>query len=99
VNPDSIEQLLGLPDPALLAATAALHSQQRGLAEIVARLERLRAHLPGETSGAVWRGPAQSAYRAGVAEIGRSIDEALWAATEARRCTARAISTMAGHGA
>ena len=87
------DSIPGLPDPADLAARAALGSQLRGLAEVVGRLERVRAMVPGAQSG-VWRGPAQSAYRASVADIGRGLDEAIAAASDARRSTERAIATV-----
>ncbi|GAB2456824.1 hypothetical protein HD599_003300 [Conyzicola lurida] len=85
--------ILGLPDPADLAARAALGSQLSGLGEVVGRLERLRGMVPAAGPGS-WRGPAQSAYRASVADIGRGLDEAIAAAHEARRSTERAIHTI-----
>jgi uncharacterized protein YukE len=96
VNLESAALLPSSP-PELLQARAALAAQLVGLGMALARLERARALVPDARPGAEWRGAAQAAYRAGVGELSRQLDEAVDAVRAARRATSRALTTLAAH--
>jgi hypothetical protein len=82
------------PDPALLAARAALGDQLAALRHTASRLESTRHAIPSAAPGGGWRGSAQSAYRFGVLDLGRRLDEAVDAVRTAEHCTGRALATL-----
>jgi uncharacterized protein YukE len=92
VNPDPALSLAVSPD--LLRARAALDAQSAGLGLALARLERLRSLCPTAAPGDDWRGAAHAAYRAGVHELTRQLDEAAEAVSSARRATDRALAVL-----
>lgn len=89
--------LLPTSPPDLPQARAALAAQLVGLGMVLVRLERARALVPDARPGAEWRGAAQAAYRSGVGELSRQLDEAVEAVRAARRATSRALTTLAAH--
>ncbi|GAB3604818.1 hypothetical protein GCM10027413_02270 [Conyzicola nivalis] len=87
-----------LLDPAQLEARHALSAQLATLARALAQLERARAGVPPGAPSDRWRGPAQSAYGSSVRQLGAQLDQAIDAVRSAKRCTARALATMASRG-
>jgi uncharacterized protein YukE len=83
------------PSPEVAQARAALGTQLAGLAHALARLESLRTSMPAAERGSGWRGAAHSAYGAGVADLGRQLDEATEAVRDARRSTSHALTVLA----
>ena len=97
IAPVNVESALPAlpPSPALLAAGAALAAQRAALAAAAGRLEAARARLPVAAAGPSWRGAAQTAYAAGVHDLGRGLDEAAHSVRVAQQCTARAVAAIA----
>jgi hypothetical protein len=86
------------PSPDLVHARAALGAQLAGLAAALARLDGVRGLVPAGAAGPGWRGAAQSAYGAGVAHLGRELDDASAALRAAKRGTSNALSVLASRG-
>jgi hypothetical protein len=100
VNLDPAAALATLPGPSpdVVQARAALSAQLAGLAHAIARLEHIAGLVPTGQSGAEWRGAAQCAYRAGVADLARELVEATEAVRAARRDTSHALGGLASRG-
>jgi uncharacterized protein YukE len=96
VNLESTALVTASP-PEVLQARAALAAQLVSLGMALARLDRARALVPDARPGSEWRGAAQAAYRAGVVELSRQLDEAAEAVRAARRATSRALAMLAAH--
>jgi len=79
----------------LHAASTALAAQTSALAALLARLEALRRTVPTGDANARWRGPAHTAYRSSVRELGSSLDEALAVLATAHADSRRALATIA----
>ena len=94
VNAEPTLSAASPPDPALLAAGAALAAQRAALAVAAGRLESARARVPAGAADS-WRGVAQRAYAAGVNDLGRGLDEAIHSVRLAQQCSARAVATIA----
>jgi hypothetical protein len=78
----------------LHAAATALSAQASALADLVARLEVLRRTVPTGDANARWRGPAHTAYRASVRELGGRLDEAISVVAAAQLNSRRALSAI-----
>ena len=78
----------------LHAASTALAAQTSALAALRVRLEALRRSVPTGDANARWRGPAHTAYRSSVRELGARLDEALAVVVAAHTHSGRALATI-----
>ena len=78
----------------LHAASTALAAQTSALAALIARLEALRRTVPTGDANARWRGPAHTAYRSSVRELGTRLDEAVAVVVAAHVHSGRALATV-----
>jgi len=82
---------MGRPED--LALVAALETQQRQLALLLARLHRARRELVPDPASQ-WRGPARRAHDAAVDTLAKTIDVAVTAAQSARERTGVALAQV-----
>ena len=78
----------------LHAVSTALAEQTSALAALISRLEALRRTVPSGDANARWRGPAHTAYRSSVRELGARLDEAVAVVAAAHAHSGRALATV-----
>lgn len=81
-------------DPAAAIVLAALQRQAESLAAVSNRLENLIGQVPASADG-TWRGPANSAYDAGLARLRRLTFAADSAVGDALDATRAAVASLA----
>jgi len=79
----------------LHAASTALSEQASALESLHRRLEAVRRSVPTGDANARWRGPAHTAYRSSVRELGGRLDEAIAVVATAQLHSTRALATIA----